>query len=240
MAPGIHLVRRNRPCPTTLIRPSRGRTASSTSTILYVFSGVGGTVFIMDVNSTITGPDVQRGFHPEARYEFKVHFDGAAFETLTYRVSFGEGDAGGGRPSGCTLSPVTTPARTPPPATRARRPDWRTGQLRAACGSRPARPPNLLRRPVAARSRRGGEDGTAGTCRGGVPRAPEQLHRHHRRDDRARGLPPAPAAARRCAYGVWCATKLATDAGGWRQIHARATPDVADLLARRHSFCYPR
>ena len=31
----------------------------------------------MDVNSTITGPDVQRGFHPQARYEFKVHFDGA-------------------------------------------------------------------------------------------------------------------------------------------------------------------
>ena len=62
---------------------------------LYVFAGDRSTVFIMDVNSTITGPDVQRGFHPEARYEFKVHFDGADFEALTYRVSFGEGDAGG-------------------------------------------------------------------------------------------------------------------------------------------------
>ena len=56
---------------------------------LYVFPGDRSTVFIMDVNSTITGPDVQRGFHPEARYEFKVHFDGADFEALTYRVSFG-------------------------------------------------------------------------------------------------------------------------------------------------------
>ena len=62
---------------------------------LYVFPGTRSTVFVMDVNSTITGPDVQRGFHHEARYEFKVHFDGADFEALTYRVSFGEVDADG-------------------------------------------------------------------------------------------------------------------------------------------------
>ena len=62
---------------------------------LYVFPGVESTVFVMDVNSTITGPDVQPGFHHEARYEFKVHSDGAQFETLTYRVSFGERDADG-------------------------------------------------------------------------------------------------------------------------------------------------
>ena len=57
---------------------------------LYVFSGEASTVFIMDVNSNITGVHVKPGFHHEARYEFKVHFDGADFETLTYRVSFGE------------------------------------------------------------------------------------------------------------------------------------------------------
>jgi hypothetical protein len=37
------------------------------------------------------------GFHPEARHEFKVHFDGADFETLTYRVSFAGPDADGGQ-----------------------------------------------------------------------------------------------------------------------------------------------
>src|SRR5579862_4920815 len=57
---------------------------------LYVFSGDDSTVFIMDVNSNITGVHVKPGFHHEARYEFKVHFDRADFETLTYRVSFGE------------------------------------------------------------------------------------------------------------------------------------------------------
>jgi Domain of unknown function (DUF4331) len=57
---------------------------------LYVFSGDSSTVFIMDVNSNITGVHVKPGFHHEARYEFKVHFDGADYETLTYRVSFDE------------------------------------------------------------------------------------------------------------------------------------------------------
>ena len=44
----------------------------------------------MDVNSNVNGLHSEPGFHPEARYEFKVHFDGADFETLTYRISFSE------------------------------------------------------------------------------------------------------------------------------------------------------
>src|ERR1700716_3653972 len=52
----------------------------------------------LDVNSNITGVYAQPGFHPEARYEFKVHFDGAAFEELTYRTSFGQPDAAGRQP----------------------------------------------------------------------------------------------------------------------------------------------
>ena len=44
----------------------------------------------MDVNSHVNGLHSEPAFHPEARYEFKVHFDGADFETLTYRVSFNE------------------------------------------------------------------------------------------------------------------------------------------------------
>ena len=65
---------------------------------LYVFPGQGSTVFVMDVNSNVNGLHSEPGFHPEARYEFKVHFDGADFETLTYRASFGEADSD--RPAG--------------------------------------------------------------------------------------------------------------------------------------------
>jgi hypothetical protein len=42
---------------------------------LYVFQGDGSTVFIMDVNSNVTEVHIKPGFHHEARYEFKVHFD---------------------------------------------------------------------------------------------------------------------------------------------------------------------
>jgi hypothetical protein len=47
---------------------------------LYVFAGDRSSALVMDVNSTITGSDVQGGFHPQARYECKVHFDGADVE----------------------------------------------------------------------------------------------------------------------------------------------------------------
>jgi hypothetical protein len=42
---------------------------------MYVFPGDGTTVFVMTVNSTVTGPGVRPGFHPEARYELKVDPD---------------------------------------------------------------------------------------------------------------------------------------------------------------------
>ena len=69
---------------------------------LYVFGGQDSTVFVMDVNSDITGVHAEPGFHPEARYEFKVHLDGAGYEALTYRVSFGEPGAGGWQARDCT------------------------------------------------------------------------------------------------------------------------------------------
>jgi hypothetical protein len=43
---------------------------------LYVFPANGSTVLVMDVNSNVNGLHCEPGFHPEARYEFKVHFDG--------------------------------------------------------------------------------------------------------------------------------------------------------------------
>ena len=46
---------------------------------LYVFSGDGSTVFIMDVNSNITGVHVKPGFQHEARYEFAFASVGRCF-----------------------------------------------------------------------------------------------------------------------------------------------------------------
>lgn len=59
-------------------------------TDVYLFKGERGTVFIINVNSSISGPTAPSGFHPEALYEFKIDTNGDAIEDITYRLAFGE------------------------------------------------------------------------------------------------------------------------------------------------------
>ncbi len=62
---------------------------------LFVFDGEQGTVFVVDVNTTVTGEHASPDFWPGARYELHVHTDGAEQESLVLRVVFGEPEAGG-------------------------------------------------------------------------------------------------------------------------------------------------
>jgi hypothetical protein len=55
----------------------------------YVFRGEAGTVLLMTTNSSLDWPISRPGFHPEARYEFKVHRNDQVSEDLTYRITFG-------------------------------------------------------------------------------------------------------------------------------------------------------
>ena len=64
---------------------------------LFVFDGQGSTVFVLDVNSTVTGEHADPDFWPGARYEVKAHRDGAEREDVTFRVTFGEADPAGGQ-----------------------------------------------------------------------------------------------------------------------------------------------
>ena len=64
-------------------------------TDVYLFRGTMGTVFVMNGNSSIAGRKYPERFHPEALYEFKVDTDGDAIEDVTFRVSFGHGEADG-------------------------------------------------------------------------------------------------------------------------------------------------
>jgi Domain of unknown function (DUF4331) len=61
----------------------------------YVFRGDRGTVLVMNVCSDAAGPGAPKGFHPEARYEFKIDSTGDAVENLTYRFTFGAVGADG-------------------------------------------------------------------------------------------------------------------------------------------------
>lgn len=194
---------------------------------LYVFPGDRSTVFVMDVNSTITGPDVQPGFHHEARYEFKVHFDGADFEELTYRVSFDEADSDGrqhlqlhaltGRDAredsaaGALLLKGRTGETAIGPNTRL----W-AGRISDSfyidlslltlvnSAVRKGTPFDLTEwHPENARN------SFAGTTVESIVLEVSQEHQQLR-----------PGAH----ISVWCATKLATDSGGWRQINRAGHP----------------
>jgi Domain of unknown function (DUF4331) len=194
---------------------------------LYVFPGGDTTVFVMDVNSTVTGLHSEPGFHPEARYEFKVHVDGADVEGLTYRVSFGEADAdgrqalqlhaltGGDAREDSATGDLVLDGRTGETATGADTRLWAgrigdafyidlslLGMVNAAVGNGTAldlsgwRPENA-------------QNSFAETTVDSI--VLEVSHRHPQLRPGAR-------------VGVWAATKLATDSGGWRQINRAGHP----------------
>ena len=194
---------------------------------LYVFSGDRSTVFIMDVNSTITGPDVQRGFHPQARYEFKVHLDGADVEALTYRISFGNGDAGGRQ--AMRLHALTGDQARDDAAAGTLLLEGHTGEAAGQgetrmWAGRVADPFYIdlsLLGIVNAAVKNGtavdlsswrpenAQNSFAGTTVESI--VLEVSHQHPQ-------LHPG------AGVGVWCATKLATDSGGWRQVNRAGHP----------------
>ncbi|WP_250005019.1 DUF4331 family protein [Actinoplanes sp. M2I2] len=194
---------------------------------LCVFPGEESTVFVMDVNSTINGLHSEPSFHPEARYEFKVHFDGAGNEELTYRFSFGEPDADGRQP--LRLHELTGGDARDDSAAGELLLAGRTGAVSGDSGVRlwAGRIKDwfyidlsLLSKVNAAVA-----DGSAVDLSGWRPENAtnsfvdttvdsivlEVSHRHRR-------LRPGNR------IGVWAATKLATDAGGWRQINRAGHP----------------
>jgi hypothetical protein len=194
---------------------------------LYVFPGNRSTVFVMDVNSTITGPDVQRGFHPEARYEFKVHFDGADFEALTYRVSFGQADSDGRQAlqlhaltgdearEDSAVGALVLEGQTGQPASEGDTRIW-TGRIAdsfyidlSLLGIVNTAVKNGTAPDLSAWRPESAQNSFANTTVESI--VLEVTHEHPQLRPGAR-------------IDVWCATKLATDAGGWRQINRFGHP----------------
>jgi hypothetical protein len=78
-----------------LALPPASRDGRLDITDLYVFRGEEGTIFVLNVNSSLPGTSASQGFYPEAQYLIKLDLDGDAVEDLTYRSAFGERDAMG-------------------------------------------------------------------------------------------------------------------------------------------------
>ena len=198
---------------------------------LYVFPGEDSTVLIMDVNSNVNGLHSEPGFHPEARYEFKVHFDGADVETLTYRVSFGEPDTDGRQP--LQLHVLTGEAARQDSAPGDLVLAGRTGETASAAGT--AAGTRLWAGRIAdafyidlsllAIINGAVASGTAPDLSGWRPEGAQNSFAGTFVDSIVLEVPHSDPQLRPGARtGVWAATKLATDAGGWRQINRAGHP----------------
>ncbi len=181
----------------------------------------------MDVNSNITGVHVKPGFHHEARYEFKVHFDGADFEILTYRVSFDEAGSDGRQTM--KFHALTGREAREDSAAGELVLEGRTREASSADGVRlwagRIADPFFIDLSLLAKVNGAVRDGTAIDLSAWRPEDAknsfagtsvesivlEVSHQHPQLKPGAR-------------IGLWCATKLATDAGGWRQVNRGGYP----------------
>jgi hypothetical protein len=194
---------------------------------LYVFRGEGSTVFVMDVNSDVNGQHAEPGFHPEARYEFKVHFDGADYEELTYRASFGPADAAGQQ--ALELYAVTGEQAREDGAPGEFLLTGQTGETAAADGIRvwagKISDSFYIDLSLLALVNGAVAKGTAPDLAAWNPdNAQNSFAGTHVRTIVLEVPHTHPLLRPGAKTGVWCATKLATDAGGWRQVNRAGHP----------------
>ncbi|MFF4878641.1 DUF4331 family protein [Micromonospora sp. NPDC000668] len=194
---------------------------------LYVFNGDRATVFVMDVNSSVTKADIKRGFHAEARYEFKIHFNGAEVEGLAYRLAFGEPD-GDGRQTlelyELTGADARDDAAMGTPIVQGHSGEVSSGRNVRVWAGRITDPFYI-------------DLGQLATVNAAIKNG-AKLDRSAWRADKATNSfagttvesivlevsHDEPMLRDGTEIGVWCRTLLATDAGGWRQINRAGHP----------------
>ena len=213
--------------------PASRRDPRLNVTDVYVFDGGDATVLTMMVNSSLAGAGRVAGFHPEGRYEFKVHLDGAAAEQLAYRFSFAPADASGAQR--VTIDRLAGAEAGDDTAAGARIAEGQTGAavtgagVRAWCGA--AADPFYLdlhhlthileglqhEQPI---DNGDWTPAQAASTFAGSQVSAIVLEIPHRDAELRPGRP----------IGVWAAAKLATDAGGWRQVNRAGIPMLWPLF----------
>jgi hypothetical protein len=181
----------------------------------------------MDVNSNVTKVHVRPGFHTEARYEFKVHQDGADFETLTYRATFGEPDSVGRQH--LQLHALTGAEARDDSATGQLVLEGLTGQPASKDGLRiwAGRIADSFYIDLSLLGIVNGaiKNGTAVDLSAWRPDEAKNSFTDTTVESIVLEVSHQDSQLKPGArIGVWCATKLATDAGGWRQINRGGHP----------------
>jgi hypothetical protein len=193
-------------------------------TDLFVFRGAGGTVLVLDVNG---------GFHPRGRYEFKIDGDGDTVEDLAYRFTFG--------PDGTLrLRRLAGVAARDPEASGTVIATGTVGEATTAAGGlmvwtgRAGDPywvePVVLRAVGAAFA-----TGTRADLSGWHPSVATNELAGHTVHAIVLEIPDEhllPIAKPNKHIGVWATTSLLTDAGGWRQVNRAGHPMIHALFTQ--------
>lgn len=192
---------------------------------VYVFKGVVGTVFVMNVNPQ----SGEGGFHHEAMYEFKVDRTGDSREDMTFRVVFGErtnnqqsmelrqltgSEARDRTAGGVILANSTTDAVI----------DGENG-VKLFAGS--AGEPFYIAGPVIGAMKEAIGHGEPLDLGDFDPATAENLFGNTNVSAIVLEVPDSMLEADK--IGFWGTVALATDAGGWRQVQRAAHPLVNTL-----------
>ncbi|MFB4284787.1 MULTISPECIES: DUF4331 family protein [unclassified Nonomuraea] len=203
----------------------------------YVFRGETGTVFVMNVSHSLAG-NVTRGFHPEARYEFKIDGNGDAVEDVTYRFTFGDRDADGEQ--AFELRRITGPAArdlfgSGPVVARGTTGTTVDGGQGLRVWAGMAGDPFWIEPDVLHAVGAAFEHGTKVDLSGWDPATAVNLFAGHTVYSIVLELPHGelrPVCGDDGRIGVWSLTTLATDAGGWRPVNRAGLPMIHPLFTQ--------
>jgi hypothetical protein len=202
-------------------------------TDVYAFDSDGATVLAMIVNSSLAGAGRVAGFHPEGRYEFNIHFDGATTQRLTYRFSFAPADASGTQH--VAIDRLAGTEAGDDRAAGARIAEANTGEaisgagVRAWCGA--AADPFYLDLHHLAHILEGLQNEQPIDNGEWTPAQAASSFTGSQICAIVLQIPDSDAELRPGRpIGVWAAAKLATDAGGWRQINRAGIPMMWPLF----------
>ena len=204
---------------------------------VYLFRGEAGTVFVMNVCHSLAGQEAT-GFHPEAKYEFKIDGNGDAVEELTYRVTFDERDAAGRqrarlrRITGAAAADLHAPGVV---VAEGATESTVTGEDGLRLWTGRAGDPFWIEPDVLAAVGRAFQHGTPIDLSGWDPALARNLFAGHTVHSIVLEVPDAallPIAGEPGRIGFWGLTSLATDAGGWRPVNRAGLPMIHPLFTQ--------
>jgi hypothetical protein len=204
----------------------------------YLFDAGDETVLIMNVRTSLAGDDHADGFHPEARYEFKIHFDGSLDEDITYRFAFGA-TGNGGQPY--TVEVLTGPEAGRDAASGTEIAGGRTGEtVTTSEGGRvwageAVEPFYLDLSQLDAINHAIGEGEDTDLFRW-LPGTAKDTFSGSTVRSIVLTVPVGAGVWRRGRHvATWSTAKLATDAGGWRQVGRTGLPMIWPLFRDKDS-----